>query len=102
MQLSATNAVTCLTLAAAISISGCGNSDNQARSDKASDATTQTAEHGHSHPTEGPHHGSLIELGDEEYHGELVHDDKAGTVTIYLLDSSAREAVAVKSRGIPA
>ena len=95
MQRSATNAVTCLILAAAISISGCGNSGNQAKSDKASDATSQAAGE-HSHPTEGPHHGSLIELGDEEYHGELVHDDKAGTVTIYLLDSSAREAVAVE------
>lgn len=47
------------------------------------------------HPTEGPHHGSLIELGGEEYHGELVHDDEAGTVTIYVLDGSAKEAVPV-------
>ena len=39
------------------------------------------------HPTEGPHGGGLIELGDEEYHAELVHDEAAGSVTIYLLDS---------------
>ena len=42
------------------------------------------AEHGH--PSEGPHHGGLIELGNEEYHAELVHDDDAGAVTIYILD----------------
>lgn len=49
----------------------------------------------HGHPSEGPHHGSLIELGNEEYHAELVHDDEAGTVTIYLLDAAAKEPVAI-------
>jgi hypothetical protein len=47
------------------------------------------------HPTEGPHHGGLIELGDHEYHGELVHDDEAGTVTVYILDSSAKTALPI-------
>ena len=28
---------------------------------------------GHAHPTEGPHGGDLIELGNEEYHAELIH-----------------------------
>ena len=45
----------------------------------------------HAHPTEGPHHGSLVELGDESYHAEIVHDDAAGALTVYLLDSSARQ-----------
>jgi hypothetical protein len=47
----------------------------------------------HSHPSEGPHHGSLIELGQEEYHAELVHDEKS--VTIYILDSAATTAVPI-------
>ncbi|XZE35786.1 hypothetical protein SH501x_001328 [Pirellulaceae bacterium SH501] len=50
----------------------------------------------HSHPSEGPHHGSLIELGKEEFHAELVHDDKS--VTIYILDGSAKEAVLIDSK----
>jgi hypothetical protein len=50
----------------------------------------------HSHPTEGPHHGTLIELGKEEYHAELVHDDK--TVTIYILDGAAKAAVPIDSQ----
>ncbi len=49
----------------------------------------------HAHPSEGPHHGHLIELGAEEYHGELLHDDAAGTVTIYILDKLATTEVAV-------
>jgi hypothetical protein len=41
----------------------------------------------HAHASEGPHHGTLIELGNEEYHAELIHDET--TVTVFLLDSSA-------------
>ena len=55
---------------------------------------------GHDHPSEGPHHGSLIELGGEEYHAEFVHDEDAGTVTIYILDGAAKEAVAIDAPDI--
>ena len=47
------------------------------------------------HPTEGPHGGHLIELGDEEYHAELLHDEDANTVTIHLLDGPAKKNVCV-------
>ncbi|MEQ8212214.1 MAG: hypothetical protein RH917_20610 [Lacipirellulaceae bacterium] len=77
-----------LTLVAAM---GCGESSPTATS-------PSTAADRHDHPSEGPHHGSLIELGSEEYHAELVHDDAAGTVTIYLLDSAAIAAVPVDSK----
>ena len=53
---------------------------------------------GHSHPTEGPHHGDLVELGNEEFHAEIVHGD--GTVTVYILDSGAHETVAIESDAI--
>jgi len=49
----------------------------------------------HEHPTEGPHGGHLIELGDEEYHAELLHDEGTHTVTVYLLDASGKQPVAV-------
>lgn len=71
---------------------------------------------GHNHPTEGPHGGDLIELGNEEYHAELIHphdhDDDAhenenhaedepdhdhAGITIYVLDGSAKEMVAIES-----
>ena len=47
----------------------------------------------HGHPSEGPHHGVLVELGSEEYHAEVVHDDASGAVTVYLLDSTAKKPV---------
>lgn len=56
-------------------------------------------DHGeHAHPSTGPHSGTLIELGKEEYHAELVHDDAAGTVTIYILGPDAQEEVAIDAK----
>ena len=55
---------------------------------------TAEAEHDeHPHESGGPHDGSIIELG--EYHAELVHDDAAGTVTVYVLDGTAKANVPV-------
>ncbi len=51
----------------------------------------------HAHPSHGPHDGDLIELGNEEYHGEIVHDDTAGTVTIYVLDGAATTQVPIEA-----
>jgi len=49
----------------------------------------------HAHSEEGPHHGHLIELGEEEYHAELAHDEASKTVTVYLLDKEAKTPVAI-------
>ncbi|MBI1349128.1 hypothetical protein GC163_22900 [bacterium] len=48
--------------------------------------------HGHDHggSSEGPHHGSLIELGEEEFHGEIVVDGKSHTLKLYLLGPDAK------------
>jgi len=47
----------------------------------------------HAHEAGGPHGGAIIELG--ENHAELVHDDAAGTVTVYILDGAATKNVPV-------
>lgn len=52
------------------------------------------------HPAHGPHGGDLIELGAEEYHAELVHDEKSGAITIYLLDELAAKPVAIEATEI--
>jgi hypothetical protein len=54
----------------------------------------------HAHPDHGPHNGDLIELGNEEYHLEMVHDEKAGTIAFYLLDSSAKKMLAIPAKEI--
>ena len=49
----------------------------------------------HAHPPSGrraARWATLIELGKEEYHAELVHDDASHTATIYLLNAHAERA----------
>lgn len=48
----------------------------------------------HAHPTVGPHKGDLVELGNEEYHAEIVHGE-GGLVSVYVLDSHATVAVPI-------
>jgi len=81
-----------------ILLSGCGE-DKKPGASAGADGHADHDDHaGHDHPSEGPHHGSLIELGsNEEYHAELVHDEKAGSVTIYMLDSSAKKSVPIEA-----
>ena len=52
------------------------------------------------HPSEGPHQGELIELGNEEYHGELLHDQQAGTITVYVLNAAADAQVPIEASEI--
>lgn len=73
----------------ALCLVGCNNSAPPA----APNAAAAHEAHDHAHPTEGPHHGVLVELGNEEYHAEIVHDDATGAVTVYLLDSHAEKSV---------
>ncbi len=90
----------CLTalLVASVSLTGCGN--KPAESEDAHDAPLSCDGAVHQHPTEGPHGGHLIELGDEEYHAELLRDEKTNTVTIHLLDGPAKKAIAVAASEI--
>ena len=53
---------------------------------------------GHAHPSEGPHHGELIELGNEEYHAELLHTDTE--LTIYMLDGAATQPVPIEATAL--
>lgn len=88
------------TLVSVCGFLGCSPKDSGSQANSSASLTVDTPPPAtveiHSHPTEGPHHGSLIELGKEEYHAELVHDDK--TVTIYILDSAAKSAVPVDAK----
>lgn len=82
----------------ALLLSGCGDSSNPG-SPISSPSPTAESEEGHEHPTEGPHHGDLVELGNEEYHVEIVHGD-GGEVTVYVLDSGAKKPVPIDAAEI--
>ena len=70
--------------------------------DKGKD-TAPDAEHGHAHThdhghEQGPHKGDLIELGEEEFHAEVVVDEEKSKLTLYLLGADAKTAVAIEAK----
>jgi hypothetical protein len=75
-----------------IALTGCGG---KATPPKPANNAEKEHEHAHAHPTEGPHKGHLIELGEEEYHAELVHDDATKTISVYILDKNVEKAVPI-------
>ncbi|MCW8131965.1 MAG: hypothetical protein KIS92_16585 [Planctomycetota bacterium] len=53
--------------------------------------------HDHDHGAKGPHGGALQELGDkDDTHAELMHDEKAGKLTLYLIGKDGKTPVAIK------
>lgn len=88
-------------------LAGCGggNDSDFRKFDKAKDAA-HDAEHGHAHSHDhghghGPHEGELIELGEEEFHAEVVFDEEGHKVSLYLLGADAKTAVAIDAKEIP-
>ena len=80
----------------AVSVTGCQETVESPVSALPPDTLSDTHDHGaHAHPSEGPHHGDLVELGNEEFHAEVVHDEAHGNIEIYILDSSATTQVAI-------
>jgi hypothetical protein len=74
----------------AVGVAGCGGASTAVPTK----SSGETAEHAHEHADHGPHDGDLVELGNDEYHAEIVHEAD-GKVSVYILDSSAKSAVPI-------
>lgn len=79
--------VLCLTLV----LLGCPGQKPEASTPKAT-APASTAS-GHHHHHTAPHGGTLVVLGDEFAHLEFLLETESGTLTVYLLDSEAENAI---------
>ena len=79
------------------SLTGCGKPEAP-QGDGSGAVAEAEHDHEHDHPSEGPHHGHLIELGQDEYHLELTHDDATKTVAIYVLDAAAEKSVPINEK----
>ncbi|MCA9067604.1 MAG: hypothetical protein KDA84_01690 [Planctomycetaceae bacterium] len=112
MRFSTSACFACLFLITSLLVAGCGkpNDETTTNGEKKTNEPQKISEDppppppggGHVHPTEGPHHGSLIELGKEEYHAELLHPEhgETGSVTIYILDGSATKQFPIDAKTI--
>jgi hypothetical protein len=66
----------------ALLLAGCGKA-----------AAPPDADVPHHHHHHAPHGGAAVELGDEEYHVELVLDAATGTLQAYVLDAELENFV---------
>ena len=75
-------------------LAGCGSGSGETPK---SAGPKPTANDGHAHDhgagdRPAPHGGHIIELGrNHQYHAELVEDEKAHSVTVYILDKDMKE-----------
>ena len=67
-------------------------------------ADAPPADHGHDHADahshEGPHGGTLIDLGNDAYHAELLRDAGAGQIRVFLLDAKAAQAAPIEAASL--
>lgn len=75
--------------ALAVFFAGCG---------KPADHALPAAAPGHAHVA--PHGGTLVALGEHAYNLELVRDDDAGKLTVYVLDGHAENFVRISAPAI--
>jgi hypothetical protein len=85
-----------LTAICLFGLNGCGQ--RPAEGEKAGDEHAHEDEH--AHDDEGPHGGHIIELGTEDHHAELTHDDATHKVGIYLLGSDAKTAAPIEAASV--
>jgi len=78
---------------------GCTSKDEtRAFDDKDSEASAE-AEHGHDHAhAHGPNGGHLLEVGEEQYHMEIVFDGKGRSMTAYILGPDAKTAFPIEAK----
>ncbi len=90
MKLTRTVLSVVMAVVVSFAFAGCGKTGSKT----SSKTDNKTGAHP-AHPSEGLHGGHLVELGEEEFHAEVVHDEKNDSITIYILDSGAKKQVPV-------
>ncbi len=78
-----------------VTIAGCTSKPGaSAQEDKTVASGSETKSH--EHQGEGPHHGILVEWGQDEYHAEFTVDHLNRQAVVYVLDGQAQGAAAVE------
>lgn len=78
---------------AALVLVGCTGGEDEAREFSEGDIKPAD-EHHHG---EGDHGGEIVEIGEEEFHAEVVFDEDNDKFVVYFLDGSMEKAVPVEA-----
>lgn len=76
-----------------IGLTGCGKPE--AKKGAGHDHDHAHHDHDHDHAAHGPNGGHILEIGDEEYHAEWLHDDESGNVKVIILDDKMKKEVPI-------
>lgn len=80
---------------------GCTSKDETRTFDDKDSKASAEAEHGHDHAhAHGPNGGHLLEVGEEQYHVEVVFDGKGRSMTTYILGPDAKTAFPIDAKVI--
>jgi hypothetical protein len=96
-----TVAAWCVACGLLVAVSGCDSGTKQGakKIEKGGAKVADTTAHAHEHE-HGPHNGHLIELGEEEYHAEVVYDAAAKKIVVYILGSDPHKAHPIDQKEI--
>jgi hypothetical protein len=83
-----------LTLAA-----GC-HSDRESYREVPKGVRVKDSPSAHEHSEYGPHGGHLVELGEEEYHAEVILNPKTKDVTVYILGPDAKKPEPIDAKEV--
>lgn len=95
-------AVVCCSGALAL-FTGCAGQDETRTFDEKDSQASAEAEHDHGHDHEhahGPNGGHLLEVGEEQYHVEVVFDGDKRTLTAFILGPDAKTAFPIAAESI--
>lgn len=82
-----------LTVAFAVVLSGCTDSNSEFTEVSHDEPEIGHNDHsGHGHGAHGPNGGEIVEVGNEEFHAEVVVDEETHRIDVYILGSDAATA----------
>ncbi|QDU36480.1 hypothetical protein Mal4_07660 [Maioricimonas rarisocia] len=81
-------------------ICGCGGGEEYREFGDADDVTNTAPADDHHHHDLGPNGGHLVELGDEQYHAEVVLDAFKRILTVYILGPDAKSPAPIAAEEI--
>ena len=83
-----------------VAIAGLAGCAEKPAAESAGGAAADDHGHAHDHDHQGPHGGHVIELGADNFHAELTHDDATHTVGVYVLDGTAAATAPVAAEAV--
>ena len=82
-----------LTAAFALVLAGCTDSNSEFTEVSHDESEVGHDDHsGHGHGAHGPNGGEIVEVGNEEFHAEVVVDEETHRIDVFVLGSDARTA----------